>query len=68
MKPGYEIVHNIQGEAIGDNDLTKCFIYNYPFINLIQMTYRESNYWVGGDDLSQHLVAVLKIRSLKPKS
>ena len=22
----------------------------------------------GGDDLSQHLVAVLKIRSLKPKS
>ena len=63
MKPGYEVGHYMDDEAIGKNDVTAAEICNYDGLNKVGIYYWSSD--VKNIQADYTNVAILKIKRKK---
>jgi hypothetical protein len=63
MKPGYEVGHYMDDEAIGKNDVTAAEICNYDGLNKVGIYYWSSD--VKNIQADYTTVAILKIKRKK---
>ena len=64
MKPGYEVGHYMDDEAIGKNDVTAAEICNYDGLNKVGIYYWSSDAKVH-HQADYNTVAILKIKHKK---